>query len=129
MGFAAQTLLGFLAIVCLPRQFQVAVVECGDVADIRKARWLFGGYLLLISLMVVPIAVAGVALFGNDGTVASDTFVLALPLAEGRDVLALAAYIGGFSAATGMVIVASIALATMVSNDLGDAGAAAARLG
>ncbi len=117
-GFIAQTLLGFLAIVCLPRQFQVAVVECGDVADIRKARWLFSGYLLLTSVMVVPIAAAGVALFGNAGSVASDTFVLALPLAEGREALALAAYIGGFSAATGMVIVASIALATMVSNDL-----------
>ena len=118
VGFIAQTLLGFLAIVCLPRQFQVAVVECGDVADIRKARWMFGGYLLLISVMVVPIAAAGVALFGGNGAVSSDTFVLALPLAEGRDALALAAYIGGFSAATGMVIVASIALATMVSNDL-----------
>ena len=118
VGFVAQTLLGFLAIVCLPRQFQVAVVECGDVADIRKARWLFGSYLMLISVMVVPIAAAGVALFGSDGAVASDTFVLALPLAEGRDALALAAYVGGFSAATGMVIVASIALATMVSNDL-----------
>ncbi|AKC86878.1 hybrid sensor histidine kinase/response regulator [Pseudoxanthomonas suwonensis] len=118
VGFIAQTLLGFLAIVCLPRQFQVAVVECGDVADIRKARWMFGGYLMVISLMVVPIASAGVALFGSNGSVASDTFVLALPLAEGRDALALAAYVGGFSAATGMVIVASIALATMVSNDL-----------
>lgn len=117
-GFVAQTLLGFLAIVCLPRQFQVAVVECGDVADIRKTRWLFGGYLLAISVMVVPIATAGVALFGHDGHVPSDTFVLALPLAQGRDALALAAYVGGFSAATGMVIVASIALATMVSNDL-----------
>ncbi|KAF1685674.1 hybrid sensor histidine kinase/response regulator [Pseudoxanthomonas broegbernensis] len=118
VGFVSQTLLGFLAIVCLPRQFQVAVVECGDVADIRKARWMFGGYLLLISVMVVPIAAAGVALFGSGGEVASDTFVLALPLAGGRDALALVAYVGGFSAATGMVIVASIALATMVSNDL-----------
>jgi len=117
-GFLTQTLLSFLAIVCLPRQFQVAVVECGDVADIRKARWMFSGYLLLVTLMVLPIAAAGVALFGRDGAVPSDTFVLALPLAESRDALALAAYVGGFSAATGMVIVASIALATMVSNDL-----------
>ena len=118
MGFVAQTLLGFLAIVCLPRQFQVAVVECGEVSDIRKARWMFGAYLVVISIMVVPIASAGVALFGSDGNVASDTFVLMLPAAEGRDALALAAYIGGFSAATGMVIVSSIALATMISNDL-----------
>ncbi len=118
VGFFTQTLLGFLAIVCLPRQFHVAVVECSDARDIRKARWLFGGYLLLISAMVVPIAAAGVAVFGSGGNIASDTFVLALPLQAGRDTLALAAYIGGFSAATGMAIVASIALSTMVSNDL-----------
>ena len=118
VGFLTQTLLGFLAIVCLPRQFHVAVVECSDVGDIRKARWYFGGYLLLISAMVVPIATAGLAMFGADGNVASDTFVLAVPLNAGSNAMALAAYIGGFSAATGMVIVASIALATMVSNDL-----------
>lgn len=118
MGFVAQTLLSFLAIVCLPRQFQVAVVECGDVGDIRRSRWMFGGYLMIVTLMVIPIATAGLSLFGGDPRVASDTFVLALPLAEGNSALALAAYVGGFSAATGMVIVASIALATMVSNDL-----------
>jgi PAS domain S-box-containing protein len=118
VGFVSQTILSFLAIVCLPRQFHVAVVECGDVGDIRRARWLFGGYLIVISAMVVPIASAGVALFGGGGQVADDSMVLALPLAEGNTVLALVAYLGGFSAATGMVIVASIALATMVSNDL-----------
>ncbi|HLM54081.1 MAG TPA: PAS domain-containing hybrid sensor histidine kinase/response regulator [Pseudoxanthomonas sp.] len=118
VGFIIQTVLSFLAIVCLPRQFHVAVVECSDVGDIRKARWMFGAYLALISVMVVPIAAAGVALFGARGSVAPDSFVLALPLAGGSDALALAAYVGGFSAATGMVIVASIALATMVSNDL-----------
>ena len=117
VGFFTQTLLGFLAIVCLPRQFHVAVVECSDVGDIRKARWLFGIYLVLISVMVVPIAAAGVAMFGGGGA-GSDTFVLALPLTAGNNALALVAYVGGFSAATGMVIVASIALATMVSNDL-----------
>jgi PAS domain S-box-containing protein len=118
VGFITQTLLAFLAIVCLPRQFHVAVVECGDVGDIRRARWLFGVYLALISVMVVPVAAAGMALFGNGSSVANDSFILALPLAEGRNALALVAYVGGFSAATGMVIVASIALATMVSNDL-----------
>ncbi|WP_024888909.1 hybrid sensor histidine kinase/response regulator [Luteimonas huabeiensis] len=115
-GFVGQTLLAFAAIVCLPRQFHVAIVECGDVSEIRRARWLFGGYLVIVSLMVVPIAAAGTAVFG-DGTIA-DTYVLALPLAGRQDLLALFAYIGGFSAATGMVIVSSVALATMVSNDL-----------
>ena len=118
VGFFNQTLLGFLAILCLPRQFHVAVVECGDVGDVRRARWLFGAYLVVISAMVVPIATAGAELFGGRGAQAGDTYVLALPLAIGHQGLAIAAYIGGFSAATGMVIVASIALATMVSNDL-----------
>lgn len=117
-SFVAQCLLAFAAIICLPRQFHVAIVECGDVRDIRRARWLFGGYLVIICLMVLPIASAGVALFGRDGPVAPDSFVLALPMAVNADSLALFAYIGGFSAATGMVIVTSVALATMVSNDL-----------
>lgn len=118
VGFIGQTLLAFTAILCLPRQFHVAVVECVDVGDIRRARWMFGGYLVVISLAVLPIASAGLAAFGLGNGVGADTFVLALPLAEQRDTLALFAYIGGFSAATGMVIVASVAMATMVSNDL-----------
>lgn len=116
-GFMAQTLLAFAAIVCLPRQFHVAVVECGDVADVRRARWMFSGYLVVICLFVVPITASGQALLSGAG-VAPDTYVLALPLAMDNTALALAAYVGGFSAATGMVIVASVALATMVSNDL-----------
>ncbi|MBW8311685.1 MAG: hybrid sensor histidine kinase/response regulator [Rhizobium sp.] len=116
-GFMAQTLLAFAAIVCLPRQFHVAVVECGDVADVRRARWLFSGYLVVICLFVVPITASGQALLSTAG-VAPDTYVLALPMAMDNTALALAAFVGGFSAATGMVIVASVALATMVSNDL-----------
>lgn len=116
-GFVAQTLLAFAAIVCLPRQFHVAVVECQDPADLRSARWMFGGYLVLISLLVVPITLTGQALLAGTGT-SPDTYVLALPLALKQESLALIVYIGGFSAATGMVIVASVALATMVSNDL-----------
>jgi len=116
-GFLAQTLLGFLAIICLPRQFHVAVVECQDPADLRPARWMFIGYLALVSVMVLPIALAGQALPGADA-MSADSHVLTLPLAHGHEWLALAAYIGGLSAATGMVIVASVALSTMVSNDL-----------
>lgn len=116
-GFMAQTLLAFAAIVCLPRQFHVAVVECGDVADVRRARWMFSGYLVVICLFVVPITASGQAMLSAAG-VAPDTYVLALPMAMDNTALALAAFVGGFSAATGMVIVASVALATMVSNDL-----------
>ncbi|KFN45890.1 hybrid sensor histidine kinase/response regulator [Arenimonas metalli] len=115
-GFMAQTLLAFAAIVCLPRQFHVAVVECGDAADVRSARWLFTGYLAVICLFVLPITAAGQFVLGAG--VSPDAYVLALPLAMDNTALALAAYVGGFSAATGMVIVASVALATMVSNDL-----------
>ena len=89
VGFVAQTLLAFAAMVCLPRQFHVAVVECADVGDIRRARWLFGAYLVVISVMVLPIAVAGVANFGSHGAVPADSFVLALPQAGGHDALAL----------------------------------------
>ena len=116
-GFMAQTLLAFAAIVCLPRQFHVAVVECGDVADVRRARWLFTAYLVIICVLVLPITAAGQFALAGSGA-APDTYVLALPLSQGNTALALAAYVGGFSAATGMVIVASVALATMVSNDL-----------
>jgi len=116
-GFVAQTLLAFAAIVCLPRQFHVAVVECQDAGDLRPARWLFGAYLVIVSLLVVPITLSGQSLLAGTGA-SPDTYVLALPLSLDHNALALMAYVGGFSAATGMVIVASVALATMVSNDL-----------
>lgn len=116
-GFIAQTVLAFLAMFCLPRQFQVAVVECENPGDLRYARWLFPLYLLIICVLVLPIAAAGTSLFAGSG-VHPDSYVLRLPLAAGENALALFAYLGGFSAATGMVIVATVALATMVSNDL-----------
>lgn len=116
-GFFASTLLAMLAMFCLPRQFQVGVVECENPADLRTARWVFPIYLGLISVLVLPIAWAGLATSPGNG-VSPDAFVLTLPLSQGNTGLALLAYLGGFSAATGMVIVASVALATMVSNDL-----------
>ncbi|MGE5152494.1 MAG: ATP-binding protein [Bdellovibrio bacteriovorus] len=114
--FAISFLAG-LAVILLPRQFQVAVVENSSERQIRRAIWLFPLYLLLINLLVVPIAVTGLLVF-PDGHVNPDTFVLTLPMAFGEPWLALAVFIGGLSAATGMVIVETIALATMVSNDL-----------
>src|SRR5690625_5713971 len=113
-GFLTHTLLAFTAIVCLPRQFHVAVVECGGVTDIRRARWLFGLYLVIISLMVLPIAVVGQAVFaGQDSFVEADTYVLALPLSQGQLALAFAACIWGFSSASGMVSVDTCALRTI----------------
>lgn len=112
----ATTLLSASAIVCLPRQFQVAVVENADERHLVTASWLFPLYLFLVSLFVVPIAISGTTLLPPESN--PDLFVLNLPLAAGREGMALFAFIGGLSAATSMVIVASIALAIMISNHL-----------
>ncbi|MFZ3081377.1 EAL domain-containing protein [Rhodoferax ferrireducens] len=108
--------VGMLAIMFLPRQFQVAVVENVDEAHLNKAIWLFPLYLFLFSLFVLPIAMGGLLHFGT--SVNPDAFVLTLPLVGQQKALALLVFLGGFSAATGMVIVESIALSTMVCNDL-----------
>ena len=115
-GFLGQTLLAYVAMFCLPRQFQVGVVECEDPADVRHARRLFPLYLLLISAFVLPIVAVSAATI--HGGVDPDVYVLWLPLHGGHTLLTTIAYLGGFSAATGMVIVESVALSTMISNDL-----------
>jgi hypothetical protein len=111
------TILSMLAIMFLPRQFQVAVIENLDEKHLNKAVWLFPLYMLAINLFVLPIAFGGLLRF-PDGSVDGDTFVLTLPMAEKQEALALLVFIGGLSAATGMVIVETIALSTMVCNDL-----------
>src|SRR5271156_5241103 len=111
------TLLSAFAIVLLPRQFHVAVVENHDLRGIRTAAWLFPAYLVLINLFVAPLAIAGLKLF-PDGSINRDLTVLALPLNAGAHGVALLTMIGGLSAATGMVVVDSVALAITISNDL-----------
>src|SRR5690348_11450073 len=111
------TILSMMAIMFLPRQFQVAVIENVDERHVNKAIWLFPVYMVAINVFVLPIAFGGLLRFG-DGSVDADTFVLTLPMAEKHEVLALLVFIGGLSAATGMVIVETIALSTMVCNDL-----------
>ena len=111
------TVLSVFAILFLPRQFQIAVVENVSESHVRRAIWLFPLYLLAINLFVLPIALGGKILFAGQG-VDADTYVLSLPLAYGHEGLALFVFIGGLSAATGMVIVETIALSTMVCNDL-----------
>ena len=115
--WGATTLLSAFAIVLLPRQFHVAVVENHDQRGIRTAAWLFPTYLVLINLFVAPLAIAGLKVF-PDGSINRDLTVLALPLNAGAHGLALITMIGGLSAATGMVIVESVALAITISNDL-----------
>ena len=115
--YLALTVLGLLAIFCLPRQFHVAVVENSGPRDLRVARWLFPLYLIAISIFVLPVANAGLAMFGAAAP-DPDLFLLNLPLASGQPALALLTSIGGLSAATGMVIVACIALSTMICNEI-----------
>jgi Na+/proline symporter/signal transduction histidine kinase len=115
-SMVVQTGVAMMAIVCLPRQFHVTVVENIEPQDLRLAKWVFPTYLLLAGLFVVPIALAGQMLL--PGSVLPDSFVISVPLAHAHPALALLAFIGGASAATGMVIVASVALSTMVSNDM-----------
>ena len=114
---AAMTLLSLFAIILLPRQFHVTVVENNNEAEIRRASWLFPLYLVLINLFVVPIALAGLLTF-TDRQIDSDMFVLALPLAAKSDLFTVVAFVGGLSAATAMVIVESVALGIMFSNDI-----------
>jgi Na+/proline symporter/signal transduction histidine kinase len=116
-GFGIQLLLGMVAILCLPRQFHVAIVEFRDTTDLRAARWIFPIYLIIFAALVIPIALAGLTQFSGQ-QVNPDSYVLSLPLAFDRPILTLLAFIGGFSAATGMVIVSTVALAIMISNDI-----------
>ena len=116
-NWITMTVLSSICFLLLPRQFHVAVVENNGEDELRRASWLFPLYLFLINLFVVPIAIAGLYLFPQ-GAVNSDMFVLALPLSAKADSLALFAFIGGLSAATAMVIVESVAVAIMVSNDI-----------
>jgi Na+/proline symporter/signal transduction histidine kinase/CheY-like chemotaxis protein len=111
------TLLSALAILLLPRQFHVMIVENRDERDIPSAAWRFTLYLILINLFVVPLALAGLATFSN-GAIDRDFTVLALPLSAGARGVALLTMIGGLSAATAMVVVESVALSIGVSNNL-----------
>lgn len=114
--WASLLFLSMMAIMFLPRQFHVAVVENSNPSHISKAVWLFPLYLFLINIFVLPVAFGGLLLGGSQS--GADSFVLTIPLEQGRHFLALFVFIGGFSAATGMVIVESLALSTMVMNSL-----------
>lgn len=113
----ALTLLAMLSVLLLPRQFQVMVVENVRESHLRRALWVFPLYMLLINLFVLPIALGGLLYF-ETGNMNPENFVLSLPLSDGQYALAMLAFIGGLSAATGMVIVETIAVSTMVSNEL-----------
>ncbi|MGX9350718.1 ATP-binding protein [Shimia sp. W99] len=114
--WAALVFLSAAAFLCLPRMFQVMVVENEDEGHLRTASWAFPAYLMVMSLFVVPIAVVGLDMMPEGSN--PDFFVLTVPLATGNDGLAMLSFLGGFSSATSMVIVAALALSTMVSNHI-----------
>lgn len=114
--WASLLFMSMMAIIFLPRQFHVAVVENSDVSHVSKAMWLFPLYLFLINIFVMPVAFGGLLLGGSQTD--ADIFVLTIPLSQREGLLALIVFMGGFSAATGMVIIESLALSTMVMNNL-----------
>ncbi len=116
-NFLIMVLLSFCAIMLLPRQFHVSVVENSSDDEVGRARWLFPLYLVAINLFVIPIALAGLVIFPF-GAVDSDMYVLALPIGGNAPLLAIGVFVGGLSAATAMVIVECVALSIMVSNDI-----------
>jgi hypothetical protein len=114
--WTALIVLSAAALVCLPRMFQVMVVENDDERHLQIASWAFPLYLMAISLFVVPIAVIGLELMPEGAN--PDLYVLSVPLSQGQNGLAMLAFLGGFSSATSMVIVATLALSTMMSNHI-----------
>ncbi|MDF1762605.1 MAG: PAS domain-containing hybrid sensor histidine kinase/response regulator [Oleibacter sp.] len=115
-SFIVQSVLAGFAIICLPRQFQVSVIENTSVQHVQTARWLFPLYLLGIVFFIAPIALAGHLLLDGTG-INADSYLIGLPILLNQPELALIAFIGGVSAATGMIIVATISVSTMVSNE------------
>lgn len=115
--FWAQTLMAAAAVICLPRQFHVAVVDNLNLAHLKQARWFFPLYLFVIALTIPVIAGAGDAIFSESGMNA-DNYVLALATLSGSLLLQVIVFIGGLSAATAMIIVATLTLSTMITNDV-----------
>jgi Na+/proline symporter/signal transduction histidine kinase len=110
------TLISVVAFLCLPHAFHVAIVENESPRHTRSAAWLYPGYLVILSIFMIPIAIAGLSHFGR--TTNPDTYMITLPIAAGHWGIGLLAFIGGLSAATGMVIVAAVSLSTMLCNDV-----------
>lgn len=115
-SWITQMFLAAAAVICLPRQFQMTVVECSNEGHLRTASWMFPLYMLLICIFVMPIAIAGLNHLPAGSN--PDMFVLTLPMWADQNMIALLAFLGGFSSATSMVIVSAIALSTMLSNHI-----------
>lgn len=115
--FISHVILGICAMFCLPRQFHINFIENNGDQELRTARWIFPLYLVAMTFFVLPIALAGHILFDQDA-VSTDTYALALPVLANSSLATLVSFIGGLSAATSMVIVATLAVGIMISNNL-----------
>jgi PAS domain S-box-containing protein len=118
-GYARWTAYFAVAVIdvfLLPRQFHLFVVQNSDESHIKTAMWMFPLYLLLINLFIIPIAFGGLLL--GLPAAAGDKFILAIPMLEGNRAMSLLVFLGGFSAATAMIVVSSVALGKMVANNL-----------
>ncbi|MGD9553607.1 MAG: ATP-binding protein [Arcobacteraceae bacterium] len=109
-------ILSMFAVMFLPRQFHVSVVENSNENHIYKAMWIFPLYLFLITFFTVPIALGGV--LSSDSKTLIDFYVLTLPLKSENSFVALVAFIGGFSASTSMIMITSMTMSVMISNYL-----------
>lgn len=116
--YLSHMLLGVCSMFCLPRQFHINFVENNGTEELNTARWLFPLYLCLMTVFILPIGVAGHIVFDSSTTVSTDTYALALPISAGNESVAVISFIGGLSAATSMVIVATLAMGIMISNNL-----------
>ena len=116
-SFIAQTIMAAAAIVCLPRQFHVAIIDNLSLGHLRTARWLFPLYLAVISAVIPIIAIAGKSIFAGQG-IEPDSYVLSLAMFSESTLLQVIVFVGGLSAATAMIIVATLTLSTMLTNDV-----------
>jgi Na+/proline symporter/signal transduction histidine kinase len=111
-------LIAAFSFLFLPRQFQVAVVENQNENNLKHAIWLLPLYLFLINVFVIPIALTGNSILGSDISINADNYVIALPMYFKSNFIALIVFIGGFSAASGMIIMETIAISTMLTNSI-----------
>jgi len=109
-------LLGALGVIVLPRQFHVGVVECSNTRFIDKAKWLFPLYLLVITVFTLPIALAGMLQESALGS--ADLWLLTLPMSDNQVTISIAVFLGGFAAATGMIMISAMTLSTMLTNHI-----------
>ena len=108
--------LSAIAFLILPRQFHMAVVENNDISHIKRASWLTPLYLMMISIFVIPVALAGLLLFEN--SVEADTFLLSIPIEQGYTFVTAVVFFGGLSAISGMIIISVMSLSIMISNNV-----------